>query len=71
MPFGDLTTGPKRIRRPLSSSDRTPTGIYDLDFNRAFHPFCYYNPQRLSVSAARNRLAIPIRAGERMSQARH
>ena len=24
--------------------DRTATGIYDIDFNRAFHPFCFYNP---------------------------
>ena len=55
VPFGDLTNGTETYPggRYLELN-RTPTGIYDLDFNRAFHPFCYYNPQyRLSVSAAR------------------
>jgi uncharacterized protein (DUF1684 family) len=52
--------------------DRTPTGIYDLDFNRAFHPFCYYNPQYDCPYPPReNRLPVPVRAGEKMGPAGH
>lgn len=73
VPFGDLTNGTETYPggRYLEL-DRTPTGIYDLDFNRAFHPFCYYNPQYDCPYPPReNRLPIPIRAGERMSLTRH
>ena len=48
--------------------DRTATGIYDLDFNRAYHPFCYYNSSYdCPVPPAENRLKMPIRAGEKLS----
>ena len=73
VPFGDLTNGTETYPggRYLEL-DRTPTGIYDLDFNRAFHPFCYYNPKYDCPYPPReNRLQIPIRAGERMSAAKH
>jgi uncharacterized protein (DUF1684 family) len=73
VPFGDLTNGTETYPggRYLEL-DRTPTGIYDLDFNRAFHPFCYYNPKYDCPYPPReNRLPIPVRAGERMSAATH
>ena len=73
VPFGDLTNGTETYPggRYLEL-ERTPTGIYDLDFNRAFHPFCYYNPKYDCPYPPReNRLPIPIRAGERMSIAHH
>jgi uncharacterized protein len=73
VPFGDLTNGTESYPggRYLEL-DRTPTGIYDLDFNRAYHPFCYYNPKYDCPYPPReNRLPIPIRAGERMSAAKH
>jgi len=73
VPFGDLTNGTETYPggRYLEL-DRTPTGIYDLDFNRAYHPFCYFNPKYDCPYPPReNRLAIPIRAGERMSAAKH
>ena len=25
--------------------DPTPTGIYVVDFNVAYHPYCYYSPE--------------------------
>ena len=51
--------------------DRTVTGLYDLDFNRAYHPYCYYNPQYDCPYPPReNRLAIPIKAGERIEEVR-
>ena len=73
VPFGDLTNGTETYPggRYLEL-ERTATGIYDLDFNRAFHPFCYYNPAYDCPYPPReNRLSIPIRAGERMARAGH
>jgi uncharacterized protein (DUF1684 family) len=73
VPFGDLTNGTETYPggRYLDL-ERTATGIYDLDFNRAYHPFCYYNPAYDCPYPPReNRLAIPIRAGERMGPAGH
>jgi uncharacterized protein (DUF1684 family) len=73
VPFGDLTNGTETYPggRYLEL-DRTATGIYDLDFNRAFHPFCYYNPEYDCPYPPReNRLRIPVRAGEKMGPAGH
>ena len=50
--------------------DRTATGLYDLDFNRAYHPYCVYNPQYDCPYPPReNRLTTPIRSGERLEAA--
>jgi uncharacterized protein (DUF1684 family) len=68
VPFGDLTNGTETYPggRYLEL-DRTATGFYDLDFNRAFHPFCFYNPTYdCPYPPAENRLKVPIRAGERL-----
>jgi uncharacterized protein (DUF1684 family) len=69
VPFGDLTNGTETYPggRYLDL-DRTATGIYDLDFNRAYHPFCYYNSAYdCPIPPAENRLKIPVRAGEKLS----
>jgi uncharacterized protein (DUF1684 family) len=71
VPFGDLTNGTETYPggRYLEL-DRTATGFYDLDFNRAFHPFCFYNPTYdCPYPPAENRLKVPIRAGERLPKA--
>jgi uncharacterized protein (DUF1684 family) len=68
VPFGDLTNGTETYQggRYLDL-DRTATGIYDLDFNRAYHPFCVFNPgYDCPVPPRENRLTIPIRAGEQL-----
>jgi hypothetical protein len=68
VPFGDLTNGTETYPggRYLDL-DRTATGIYDIDFNRAYHPFCFYNPTYdCPYPPAENRLKVPIRAGERL-----
>jgi uncharacterized protein (DUF1684 family) len=73
VPFGDLTNGTETYPggRYLEL-ERTATGIYDLDFNRAFHPFCYYNPEfDCPYPPRENRLALPVRAGEKMGPAGH
>jgi uncharacterized protein (DUF1684 family) len=68
VPFGDLTNGAETYAggRYLDL-DRTATGIYDLDFNRAYHPFCVFNAEYDCPYPPReNRLKVPIRAGERL-----
>ena len=70
VPFGDLTNTSETYRggRYLDL-DRTSTGLYDLDFNRAYHPYCVYNPSYICpVPPAENRLAISIQAGERLTK---
>lgn len=69
VPFHDLTngTGTYPGGRYLDL-DRTATSIYDLDFNRAYHPFCVFNPQyECPVPPRENRLQVPIRAGEKLA----
>jgi uncharacterized protein len=73
VPFGDLTNGTETYPggRYLDL-ERTATGIYEVDFNRAYHPFCYYNPAfDCPYPPRENRLPLPIRAGERMDPAVH
>ncbi|MFI5178516.1 MAG: DUF1684 domain-containing protein [Vicinamibacterales bacterium] len=72
VPFADLTSGDETYRggRYLEL-DRTPTGLYDLDFNRAYHPFCVYNSTYdCPIPPRENRLPIAIRAGERLGSAK-
>ena len=73
VPFGDLTNGVETYNggRYLEL-DLTATGVYDLDFNRAFHPFCLYNSSYdCPYPPPENRLKVPIRAGEKLSTPRH
>jgi uncharacterized protein (DUF1684 family) len=68
VPFGDRTNGTETYPggRYLDL-DRTVSGVYDLDFNRAYHPFCLYNPTYdCPIPPRENRLGVPIRAGERL-----
>ena len=71
VPFFDLTNGTETYPggRYLDL-DRTATSIYDLDFNRAYHPFCLFNPTYdCPVPPRENRLPLPVRAGEKLVQA--
>jgi uncharacterized protein len=73
VPFGDLTNGTETYPggRYLDL-ERTATGIYQIDFNRAYHPFCYYNAEfDCPYPPRENRLPLPVRAGERMGRAGH
>ena len=68
VPFGDLTNGTETYPggRYLDL-DRTATGVYDLDFNRAYHPYCVFNSEYDCPFPPReNRLKIPVRAGEKL-----
>ncbi|HXH07337.1 MAG TPA: DUF1684 domain-containing protein [Vicinamibacterales bacterium] len=71
VPFADLTNGTETYPggRYLDL-DPTPTGIYDLDFNRAYNPYCAYNPSYdCPFPPAENRLPLPVRAGEKLPPA--
>jgi hypothetical protein len=71
VPFSDLTSGSETYPAGrYLDLERTPTGLYVIDFNRAYHPFCYYNEAYDCPYPPReNRLRIPLRAGERMKMA--
>ncbi len=66
--FSDMTSGTETYAAGrYLDLDRNPQGIYELDFNRAYHPYCYYNSTyECPYPPPENRLKIPIRAGERM-----
>jgi uncharacterized protein (DUF1684 family) len=68
VPFADPTNGTETyVGGRYLDLDRTSTGLYDLDFNRAYHPYCVYNPQYDCPYPPReNRLTTPIRSGERL-----
>jgi len=68
VPFGDTTNNTETYGggRYLDL-DRTASGYYDLDFNRAYHPYCVYNSTyECPVPPRENRLPVPIPAGERL-----
>lgn len=71
VPFTDLTSGTETYPAGrYLDLDRTATGLYIVDFNRAYHPFCYYNPSfDCPFPPAENRLPIPVHAGEKMKTA--
>ncbi|MEZ5285961.1 MAG: DUF1684 domain-containing protein [Vicinamibacterales bacterium] len=55
VPFADETSGAETYAAGrYLELDPTATGIYVIDFNDAYHPFCYYNSEmRLPVSSGR------------------
>lgn len=68
VPFTDLTSGTETYPAGrYLDLDPTATGIYTVDFNAAYHPYCYYNAEYdCPFPPAENRLQTPIRAGERL-----
>ena len=68
VPFRDTTSGresygPGRyLTLELTESD-----VYDLDFNRAFNPYCAYTDDfECGFPPAENDLPVPVRAGEKV-----
>ena len=72
VPFRDLTSGTETYQAGrYLDLDRTPTGLYTIDFNRAYHPYCYYSSKfDCPYPPSENRLPVPIRAGERIPPSR-
>ncbi len=68
VPFSDLTSGTETYQAGrYLDIDPQPSGVYVVDFNTAYHPYCYYNSEYdCPYPPAENRLKVPIRAGERL-----
>lgn len=71
VPFADQTSGAETYQAGrYMELDPTPTGIYVVDFNVAYNPYCYYSPEYdCPFPPKENRLDVPIRAGEKMHKA--
>ncbi len=68
VPFRDATSGSESYGpgRYLTL-ELTESDAYDLDFNRAFNPYCAYTDEyECGYPPAENDLPVPIRAGERV-----
>jgi hypothetical protein len=68
VPFKDLTseTDTYPAGRYIDL-DRTPTGLYELDFNVAYNPSCYFSPLfSCPVTPRENHLDVRIPVGEKI-----
>ena len=70
VPFADLTSGTETYSAGrYIELERSPSGVYVVDFNLAFHPYCYYNPDYdCPYPPPANRLPVPVHAGEKLRQ---
>ena len=70
VPFRDLTSGTETYAAGrYLDLDRTATGIYQLDFNRAYNPNCYFDLLWICPLPPReNHLQIAVLAGERTKE---
>ncbi len=69
VPFGDLTNGTETYPgRPLSGARSHRERRSTISISTApIHPFCYYNPvYDCPYPPRENRLAAPVRAGEKI-----
>lgn len=67
VPFRDATSGRETYGggRYLDL-DLEPSGQYALDLNRAYHPYCVYDPSfSCPLPPPENTLGLPVTAGER------
>lgn len=67
VPFADVTTGKETYSagRYLDIPP-TGTGLYTIDFNKAYNPTCAYNDAyECPYPPPSNRLKVAVRAGEK------
>ena len=71
VPFSDLTSGTETYQAGrYMDIDPQSSGVYVVDFNAAYHPYCYYNAEYdCPFPPSENRLKTPVRAGERLRAA--
>jgi uncharacterized protein (DUF1684 family) len=70
VPFRDLTSGTETYAAGrYLDLDRTANGVYQLDFNVAYNPNCYFNPLWICPFPPReNHLSVAVLAGERAKE---
>lgn len=68
VPFADLTSGTETYPAGrYLDLDRTATSLYEVDFNFAYNPFCYFSAMyECPFPPRENRLDIAVEAGERI-----
>jgi uncharacterized protein (DUF1684 family) len=68
VPFSDMTSGTESYAAGrYLELDRTASGVYTIDFNKAYNPWCYYNAEfDCPYPPRESRLPLPVRAGERL-----
>lgn len=68
VPFADTTSGTETYPAGrYLDLEPTATGIYTIDFNRAYNPFCAYNnTYECPLPPPSNRLKVAITAGEKL-----
>jgi len=67
IPFRDATSGKETYAagRYVDLPENT-SGVYTLDFNRAYNPYCAYGKDfSCPIPPPENALPVPVRAGER------
>jgi uncharacterized protein len=66
IPFRDATSGEETYGAGrYVEADALGDGRFELDFNRAYNPYCAYNDAwRCPLPPRENWLSVPIRAGE-------
>ncbi len=67
IPFRDSTSGKESYGAArYIDLEMSPSGLYTLDFNLAYNPYCVYNDNYVCpFPPPENWLQIPIRAGEK------
>ena len=67
VPFRDATSGKESYGAArYIDLEMRPSGVYVLDFNEAYNPYCAYSPDYVCpFPPPENWLTIPIKAGER------
>jgi uncharacterized protein (DUF1684 family) len=68
VPFQDQTSGTETYGAGrYIDLIRTGTNVYEIDFNNAYNPYCYYSLAYVCpLPPKENRLAVPIHAGEKI-----
>jgi uncharacterized protein (DUF1684 family) len=68
VPFMDLTNRTETYEGGrFLDLERTATGLYELDFNRAYNPNCYFDVSWICpIPPPENRLDLAIEAGEKV-----
>ncbi len=74
VPFTDATTGNESYgsgrylefyKKDIENNPQGPGGTLQLDFNKAYNPYCAYaNGYKCPIPPRENRLTVPIKAGE-------